>query len=166
MNSPGSTRRRHTAAMTGAVMASGQARLNSEEQQTTAIGKTVWVQTSKVPMRDGQDNIIGILGTFQDITERKLAIEELQRLRNYLSNIINSMPSVLIGVDSKMRISQWNKQAEKQTGLSFEKAHMQPLENAYPRLADDLGRIKAAIDDRQVHRNLKIPRHHQGETPF
>ena len=149
-----------------AVMKTGQARLNFEEKQTTATGKTVWVQTSKVPMRDGQDNIIGLLGTFQDITESKLAREELQRLRNYLSNIIDSMPSVLIGVDNQMRITQWNKQAEKQTGLPFEKAHKQPLANAYPRLADELGQIKAAIKGRKVNRNLKIPRQHQGETQF
>ena len=149
-----------------AVMKTGQARLNFEEKQITASGKTVWAQTSKVPMRDGQDNIIGLLGTFQDITESKRAREELQHLRNYLYNIIDSMPSVLIGVDNKMRVTQWNKQAEKQTGLPFEKAHKQPLENAYPRLADELGQIKAAIEDRQINRNLKIPRQHQGETQF
>ena len=149
-----------------AVMTTGQARLNFEEKQTTATGKTVWVQTSKVPMRDGQDNIIGLLGTFQDITENKRAREELQRLRNYLSNIIDSMPSVLIGVDDQMRVTQWNKQAEKQTGLPFKKAHNQPLESAYPRLADELGQIKTAIKDRKVNRNLKIPRQHQGGTQF
>jgi len=149
-----------------AVMTTGQARLNFEEKQTTANGKTVWVQTSKVPMRDGQENIIGLLGTLQDITESKRAREELQRLRNYLSNIIDSMPSVLIGVDNQMRVTQWNKQAEKQTGLPFEKAHKQPLESAYPRLADELDRIKAAIEDRKVHRNLKIPRPYQGGTQF
>jgi PAS domain S-box-containing protein len=117
-------------------------------------------------MRDGQDNVIGVLGTFQDITERKLAHEELQRLRNYLSNIIDSMPSVLIGVDSALRVTQWNRQAEKHTGLPFQKAHMQPLSRAYPRLAGELTRIKAAIAERQVLRNLKIPRQIQGETRF
>ena len=149
-----------------AVMATGQARINYEEKQTTASGKTVWVQTSKVPMRDGQDNIIGVLGTFQDITESKRAREELQHLRNYLSNIIDSMPSVLIGVDSQMRVTQWNKQAEKHTGLPFGKAHLQPLDNAYPGLADKINRIKAAIEDHQVQRDLKIPRQRENEIRF
>lgn len=35
-----------------------------------------------------------------DITERKQAEEELRQLRNYLTNIIDSMPSVLVGVDA------------------------------------------------------------------
>jgi PAS domain S-box-containing protein len=59
-----------------AVMVSGQARLNYEELQTTPDGRTIWLQTSKVPMRDAQENIIGVLGTYQDVTER-IRLEEM-----------------------------------------------------------------------------------------
>jgi PAS domain S-box-containing protein len=149
-----------------AVMATGQPRLNFEEKQTTPGGKTLWLQTSKVPMRDGKDNIIGMLGCYQDVTERKRAHEELQRLRNYLSNIINSMPSVLIGVDTEMRVTQWNQQAEQYTGLSFEKARSQPLATAFPLLAGEMDRIRSAIRDHQVLRNPKIPRQELGNTRF
>jgi PAS domain S-box-containing protein len=149
-----------------AVMATGQPRLNFEEKQTTPDGKTLWLQTSKVPMRDGKDNIIGMLGCYQDVTERKRAHEELQRLRNYLSNIINSMPSVLIGVDTEMRVTQWNQQAEQYTGLSFEKARSQLLATAFPLLVGEMDRIRSAIRDRQVLRNPKIPRQEQGNTRF
>jgi PAS domain-containing protein len=37
----------------------------------------------------------------QDIAKRKRAKEDLRRLRNYLSNIIDSMPSVLVGVEPR-----------------------------------------------------------------
>lgn len=48
----------------------------------------------------------------RDITERKEAEIELGNLQILLSNIINSMPSVLIGVDNNLEITHWNRQAE------------------------------------------------------
>jgi PAS domain S-box-containing protein len=149
-----------------AVMASGQARIDYEEPQTTPAGQTIWLQTGKVPMRDIHENIIGVLGTYQDITERKHAMEELRRLRNYLSNIINSMPSVLVGVDLEGRVTQWNKQAELATGMTFDKARSQPLTVVFPRLMDAMARIQSAIKDRRVLRDPKVPRHSDGETRF
>ncbi len=141
-----------------AVMATGLPRLQYEEPQTSPDGGTIWLQTNKVPMRDSQDRIIGVLGTYQDITERKAALEELQRLRNYLFNIINSMPSVLVGVDVKGRVTQWNKQAERLTGISYDSARQQPLETVFPQLIDEAGHIRRAIRDRQVIRDPKIVR--------
>ena len=58
-------------------MRSGNAKLNYEEPQTTPEGKQIWLRTSKVPLRDINNHIIGILGTYEDITERKRAQESL-----------------------------------------------------------------------------------------
>jgi PAS domain S-box-containing protein len=148
------------------VMEAGDARINYEEPQTTPDGRTIWLQTSKVPMRDGQGRIIGVLGTYQDITERKVADEEVRRLRNYLTNIINSMPSILVGVDLDGRVTQWNRQAELATGITFDKARSQPLTEVFPRLTDEMARIQSAVQERRVLRDPKIPRHSSGETRF
>lgn len=148
------------------VMRTGKPKINYEEPQTTLDNRTIWLQTSKVPMRDAQDNVIGVLGTYQDITERKLAGEELRKLRNYLTNIINSMPSVLVGVDTQGRVTQWNRQAEQMTGMTFEKVRSQPVARVFPRLMDEMDRIRTAITDRRVLRDLKIPRTENGETRF
>jgi len=55
------------------VMDSGESKLGYEEPQTTPDGKTIWLRTSKVPLRDKQQKVIGILGIYEDITDRKLA---------------------------------------------------------------------------------------------
>ncbi len=61
------------------VMASGMAQLNYEEPQNTPDGRTIWLRTSKVPLSDSKSGeIIGVLGLYEDITERKLAEEELR----------------------------------------------------------------------------------------
>lgn len=43
------------------VMSSGQPKLAFEEPQTTAEGRSIWLRTSKVPLRDGNNKVIGLL---------------------------------------------------------------------------------------------------------
>ncbi|CAK0769293.1 two-component system, NarL family, sensor histidine kinase EvgS [Gammaproteobacteria bacterium] len=46
-------------------------KLNFEEDQTTAQGELVCIETSKVPLRNAENRIVGVLGTYQEISERK-----------------------------------------------------------------------------------------------
>ncbi|MCG8332899.1 MAG: PAS domain S-box protein [Proteobacteria bacterium] len=78
---------------------------------------------------------IKIIGTAQDVTRRKLFENELKSLRNLLSNIINSMPSILIGVDIEGRITQWNKTAQVFTETSPLKALGNPLSEVFSELS-------------------------------
>ncbi|MEJ2140821.1 MAG: ATP-binding protein [Gammaproteobacteria bacterium] len=59
------------------VMDNGVAKLHIQETQHTADGKTIYVDTNKIPLFDENDNVVGILGTYEDITERKLIEQEL-----------------------------------------------------------------------------------------
>ncbi len=61
------------------VMNSGESKINYEESQTTPEGKIIWVNTSKIPLRNKNNEIIGVLGTYEDITERKIARQEHQK---------------------------------------------------------------------------------------
>ena len=54
-----------------AVMETGNSKLGYEESQTTPDGETIWLRTSKVPLYDADHQCIGILGVYEDITERK-----------------------------------------------------------------------------------------------
>ncbi|HUU82044.1 MAG TPA: PAS domain S-box protein, partial [Phycisphaerae bacterium] len=60
------------------VMETLQPKLNYEEPQTTPDGRTIWLQTSKIPLQDGKGNVVGVLGTYEDITDRKRAEEALR----------------------------------------------------------------------------------------
>ncbi len=81
------------------VMESGQPKLNYEEPQTTPLGATIWLRTSKIPLRDGDGNIIGVLGTYDDITETKNAQELVQLERAYFEQLFESSPEGIVVLD-------------------------------------------------------------------
>jgi PAS domain S-box-containing protein len=56
----------------GAVIESGIPRLFIEEPQKTPAGNLITLLTSKVPLRDSEGSIIGVLGTYIDISGRKI----------------------------------------------------------------------------------------------
>ena len=149
-----------------AVMRSGKPRINFEEPQTHRDGVTRWLQTSKIPMRDEKGKIIGVLGTYEDISQRKQADEELNRLRNYLSNIINSMPSMLVGVNADGTIIQWNHEARQVTGLSADDVLGKPLDQALPRFSSEMERVRQAIHTRQELTDSKRSRQEKGNIVF
>ncbi|MDK9704519.1 MAG: PAS domain-containing protein [Sulfuritalea sp.] len=65
-----------------AVMASGVPKLSFETEQTTPKGEVRSVRMSMVPLRNEEDDIIGVLGMYEDITDGKRLAEELKRARS------------------------------------------------------------------------------------
>jgi len=59
------------------VMEQESPKLNFEEPLSRPDGSTLFIVTNKLPLRDREGRVIGVLGTFEDITERKRAEEEL-----------------------------------------------------------------------------------------
>lgn len=53
------------------VMANGMSVRHLIEQQQQAGGKVSWIDINRIPIRDGEGNVIGLLGTLEDITDRK-----------------------------------------------------------------------------------------------
>jgi PAS domain S-box-containing protein len=91
------------------VIESGLARLDIIEHLETAAGVR-WVCTQKIPYRDKDGNVIGVLGFATDITERKHAEEEKEKSDKELikSNIVISR-----------RLSKGNSTALKGTAIIF-----------------------------------------------
>jgi PAS domain S-box-containing protein len=61
------------------VVQFGQALINLERRTLSQDGQLNWVLTTKVPLRDRDDNIMGLVGISRDITERRQAEEALRR---------------------------------------------------------------------------------------
>ena len=70
-----------------AVISSGIPKLRYEEPQTTPEGGLIWLRSSKIPLRDTQGKIKGILGTYEDITEHKETENKLKKAYDELKEL-------------------------------------------------------------------------------
>ncbi|MEM8807197.1 MAG: PAS domain S-box protein [Cyanobacteria bacterium P01_G01_bin.38] len=61
------------------VIETDTARLGIIETQVRADGRQDWVETNKLPLRSLEGEVVGVLGTYQDITERRQAEAALRR---------------------------------------------------------------------------------------
>lgn len=103
----------------------------------------------KFPLKNAKGETYAICGVSTDITERKQAEEQMRQLRNYLASIINSMPSILIGVDSLGLVTQWNSKAAELTGIPTGTALGKSLTQVFPRLSLEMPRIQQAIENNE-----------------
>jgi PAS domain S-box-containing protein len=118
------------------------------------------------PYMDASGEITGVVVACRDTTERMRGGEELRRLQNYLANIIDSMPSVLVGVDRDGKVTQWNAAAERLTGIGAKAAKGQPLEQVLPTLNQEMEKVRQAIRDRTVKSESKVPRMDDGQMRY
>jgi len=97
-----------------------------------------------------------ILSLARDVTERKYAEDEMRRLRNLLGNIVNSMPSVLVGINVAGNVTQWNQQAEEVTGVAAAEALGQNLKDVFAVLAGEMENVQKAITERRPQITEKV----------
>nr|WP_320194280.1 ATP-binding protein [uncultured Desulfobacter sp.] len=88
--------------------------------------------------------------------ERERAEKELRVLQNYLANIIDSMPSILIGVDVNCNVTLWNKTAEQATGKTAQDIQGQYLLDAFPPMHKHLEKVVESIKTRGIRKKQTL----------
>ena len=77
----------------------------------------------------------------------------MERLEAYsvrLQNIIDSMPSILVGVDRDARVTQWNTEAERTTQLTSQAALGRPVTEVLPHLQENIDQIWPALEKQRA----------------
>jgi len=80
------------------VMDANTPKLSYDELQTTPEGRQIWLRTSKVPLHNDRNEIIGILGVYEDITVHKQAEEALRRYSDELEKNNKALQEALAKV--------------------------------------------------------------------
>jgi PAS domain S-box-containing protein len=83
-------------------------------------GTPLLVETSSHLYYDSNGNVAGVEGILRDITERKLAEDELRRSERLLNSIINASPIPQFVINREHRVIHWNRALEKYSGIPAE----------------------------------------------
>ena len=92
----------------------------------------------------------------EKITELKKTYRSLNQLKNILRSIINSMPSVIIAVDTECNVIQWNFEAEKSSGITSDKAIGQQVTDVFPDIIEKINEIRLTINDHKARKESKL----------
>jgi PAS domain S-box-containing protein len=103
------------------VLSTGEAVYIPEQVVTDAEGGKHVLTIRKVPLRDDENRIIGLVGSSADITEQIRAEEELRASRDQLRLITDNLPAVITYMDAKQTFKFVNKATEVWFGLPAEK---------------------------------------------
>ena len=98
----------------------GQPVINREEYFLDEEGKKRWLLTSKLPLRDQQGKIVGLVGIGRDITERKQAEETAANERALLRTLVDHLPVAVYLKDLAGRKTLANPMELSYTGATSE----------------------------------------------
>ncbi|MHC5849918.1 response regulator [Nostoc sp.] len=87
------------------VMESGKAELHIIEQWQRTDGQQIWLDTSKMPLRDAKGNVFGILLVTEDITKRQLAQEELKQQKQNLEEALAELQGTQVRLVQSEKMS-------------------------------------------------------------
>ena len=83
------------------VMESNTAKYHIIEQQLQANGERYWVDTTKVPLCDETGAVVGVLGVYDNVTERKAVEEARDRALAMLESLLASSPTGILVYDGE-----------------------------------------------------------------
>jgi PAS domain S-box-containing protein len=83
-------------------------------------GERVWIAWTNRPIMNEMGDVTGLLCVGNNITERKLAEENLKAAHEQLLGIIEFLPDATFVIDKDRKVIAWNKAIEEMTGISKE----------------------------------------------
>ncbi len=83
------------------IMLTGNPLISEERLIGNVDGVPQWVLMTKVPLRDENSDVIGLVGISRDITDRKQAEEALRASEEHLRAVVSGTPVILFELDTK-----------------------------------------------------------------
>jgi PAS domain S-box-containing protein len=105
---------------------------NAESMEEGYIqdGEDVFVQTVKTPIKNRNGDVVGILGIFWDITERKRADEELKRHRAHLEDLVFERTTELQTMNEQLQREIAQRKISEEALRSSEQKYSTLVENS------------------------------------
>lgn len=106
------------------VMDTKQNKLSYEEERTDAKGNKAWISTSKVLLRGKDNEVLGTLGNYIDITEHKENLNAIEEAKSALSyqayhDALTELPNRLLYLDRLEQSIKKAARAKKKVAVIF-----------------------------------------------
>jgi len=113
-----------------------------------------------------QAGLHGFIGLVHDLSAQKAAERELADAGDLLQSMLDSMPSALVGVDSRGRVTHWNRAACAESGLEAEQALGRAFAELFPFLHLDSADIERAVRQGKPLHKERVPLPSGGGTRY
>jgi PAS domain S-box-containing protein len=134
------------------VMTTKRQKLDIHEPQTRSDGHTGWLRTNKVPLLNDKGDVIGILGTYEDVTEQRRAHEALKASEAKYRELVEYANSIIIRILPNGAISFFNEFAQSFFGFKEEEAIGKTVfQTILPSDGIDQNEFQEILEDIRVH---------------
>ena len=96
----------------------GESLIDHENSMVFPDGREHSVLTTKLPFRDSEEQICGLVGIGHDITERKRAEEALRHEQTLMTALMDNIPDAVYFKDAASRFLRVNRALSRKLGLS------------------------------------------------
>jgi two-component system, sensor histidine kinase and response regulator len=91
------------------ILSTGAPLISKEEKVSFASGKEVWISTTKSPIKDEKNNIVGLVGISRDITSQVQIMLKLNEERDFLQVLMDYIPYTIYFKDLEGKFTKINK---------------------------------------------------------
>jgi len=129
------------------VIESNKAAFHNVETWALRNGEIIWIDVNRIPLLNSDGKVAGLLITFEDITERKNAEENLRMQHERLERIMETNPAGILSIDTNGQIIMVNSQAEKVLHYPKEELLKKSFIASKFKLIDSEGNPQASLSD-------------------
>lgn len=130
------------------VMDQRQPKLAYIEIEQDHSGQKKWLEKNKIPLLDLTGSVIGVLGTYQDITQRKQAEEQLKKAQSEALKANQSKSEFLANMSHELRTPLHGILSFARFGLrNIDKADKSKLEKYFDRINQSGERLLVLLND-------------------
>ena len=139
------------------VMENNVSKINFEGHQEHADGTVLWLTTTKIPLKNDQGEVIGVFGSYEDITDRKLTEWALQESEERFQQLATNIDQVVWMTDVvKSKIIYINPAFERIWGISCQSIYESFESWINPIHAEDLSKVLEFINLQKQGRKCNV----------
>lgn len=109
-------------------------------------GNTSVVEVYAAPVYNDEGELVQVIESHQDITQRKRAEEMLKKERDFVNAVLDTAGALVVVLDTQGHIVRFNRACEKTTGYRFEEVMHRPFWEIFL-VPEEMDAVRTVFDD-------------------